>query len=187
MHKLDNKVLPQQGRCTSLIANRYTTEDCNRLSFSPVVDIPSGPCSNYIPLGLQIMTFHILASNLCTAACALGGYVTLCDPPLCFLRLNYTSAVDVFDCVERKADLFWHDKRMGRTPPSLCPPAGGRNEGWEGWRAWQGAEMWDTFSHGFGWCEICWLFLSLCLFFCPLLFHLETKDTQILVRDYLNQ
>lgn len=129
MHKLDNKVSPQQGRCTSLIANRYTTEDCNRLSFSPVVDIPSGPCSNYIPLGLQIMTFHILASNLCTAACALGGYVTLYVPPLCFPRLNYTSAVDVFDCAEREADLFWQDKRMGRTPPSLCPPGGGRNEG----------------------------------------------------------
>lgn len=97
----------------SLIAHPYTTEDCNRLSFLPVVDIPSGPWSSYIPLGLQIMTFLILASNLCTARCALGGYVTLCVPPLCFPHLNYTSAVDVFDCAEREADLYWQDKRMG--------------------------------------------------------------------------
>lgn len=88
MHKLDNKVSPQQGCCTSLIANQYTTEDCNRLSFSPVVDIPSGPCSNYIPLGLQIMTFHILASNLCMAGCALGDMWHFASLPFAFLVLT---------------------------------------------------------------------------------------------------
>lgn len=43
------------------------------------------------------MTFHILASNLCMAHCALGEYVTLDVPPLLFPRLYYTSTVEVFD------------------------------------------------------------------------------------------
>lgn len=85
----------------SLIANHYTTEDCNRLSFLPVVVILSGPCNNRIPLGLQIMTFHILASNLCMARYALGEYVTLRIPPLRFPHLNHNSAVNVFDYGKR--------------------------------------------------------------------------------------
>lgn len=112
----------------SLIANHYTTEDCNGLSFLPVVDIPSGPCNNYIPSGLQIMTFHILASNLCMAHCALGEYVTLCVPPLHFPHLYYTTTVDVFDYGERQT-FACRIKGWGRVPQSFCPPGGERNEG----------------------------------------------------------
>lgn len=112
----------------SLIANHDTTEDCNRLSFLAVVDIPSGPCNNYIPLGLQIMTFHILASNLRMAHCALGEYVTHCVPPLHFPHLYYTTTVDVFDYGERQT-FACRIKGWGRAPQSFCPPGGERNGG----------------------------------------------------------
>lgn len=99
--------------------------------FLPLVDIPSGPCNSYIPLGLQIMTFHILASNLCMAYCASGEYVTLYIPPFFFPGLYYTSVVDVFYFGERQT-FACRMKGRGSTPQSFRPPGGERNEGWEG-------------------------------------------------------
>lgn len=70
------------------------------------------------------MTFHILASNLCMAHSALGEYVTLHVPPLCFSRLYYTSSVDVFDYGERQT-FAGRIKGRGSAPQSFCPPGGG--------------------------------------------------------------
>lgn len=88
--------------------------------------IPSGPCYDYIPLGLQIMTLHILASNLHTPHCASGEYVTLHVPPLPSALLLLTIPLQWMSLTvergrEREADLRLQDKRQGKGPSIILP------------------------------------------------------------------
>lgn len=126
IYKWDNKV----GFCIHVIAKRCSTEDSNKMSFFPLVDTPCGPCSECIPLGLQIKTFHIPTSNLCALVLLEGKCATLEVPPSALLVFTTPRRWMFFYCGERQS-VAGRIKGRGSAPQSSCPPGGTRHEGWE--------------------------------------------------------